>query len=135
MTIKSAGLALICLLGLVGLYVFAKVTGGFLPWFLLYFLAFMMVYELATWVLTAKGLKIERKLSSRRLSAGQTIEVEVSVERRSIWPMFWAKIREDLPNRWVFQADGVERSIIPLWSKTFVYRYKVHQLPRGVYML
>jgi len=116
-------------------FVFAKVEGGFLAWFLFYFYTIFAVYEFATWGIGLRKVKVERKVSTTRLSAGQSLDISITVTRSGPWPLFWLRIRDELPHRWTYQASSTERLLQPLWSKVSRYTYRVQELQRGIYRL
>lgn len=116
-----------------GTFVFAKVTGGFFPWFVFAFVLVLAVYEIMTILVGLRSLNVTRKLSATRLSAGQKLQLHVTVERSGLWPVFWARVEDVLPHRWSVQAHGSERVLTPLWSQTMEYSYEISNLRRGLY--
>jgi len=117
------------------LFAFAKTEGGFLPWFLLYFYTVLFLYELATWASGVRGLETRRMVSATRLSAGQSLTIEVSLKRTGVWPLFWVRITEQLPPAMARHRMSLTQSLLPLWSKTTTYDYRLHNLSRGVYAI
>jgi uncharacterized protein (DUF58 family) len=117
------------------LFVFAKVGGGFLSWFLFYVFIALFLYELATRWFTMRKLFMVRRVSTNHLSASQLLDVEITFSRKHFWPMFWAKISDELPDLLSVRADGAVQTVIPLWSRQFVCKYHVSDLPRGIHHL
>ncbi|WP_067929986.1 DUF58 domain-containing protein [Alicyclobacillus kakegawensis] len=123
------------LAALVGLFVFARVQGGFFPWFLLYVCILLALYELGTWGLSLRGLSVSRRVHATRLAAGQTLSVELTVQTGSpAWPFVWLAVADQLPGRW-WSAAGAERRFVPLWTRRFTFRYEVSGLTRGCYII
>ena len=124
-------------IGLVpGLFSFAMVNGGFLSWFLFYFYLAVFLYEFVTWFSVLHGITAERTVSATRLSAGQTLEVRVTLQRnRSPWPLIWLRIGQELPSKWQLKAQGPNQVVQPLWTKHVEQTYHVPGLERGVYVL
>lgn len=119
----------------VSAYVFAMVQGGFLPWFVFYFVTTLLLYEIATFVIGVRYTVTSRHVSAKRLTAGQTLDVDIAVERRGLWPLFWLRVTDDLPPRWVFQTQGGEQVLQPLWARHMNFRYRVAGLQRGIYRI
>jgi uncharacterized protein (DUF58 family) len=120
---------------LVGLFVFAKVNGGFLSWFLLYVFILLFIYELASRRLTMRNLQISRHISANHLSASQSIDVELTVTKSRLWPMFWVEVSDCLPDKLSIRADGAKEAFIPLWNEQFKCSYQISDLPRGIHHL
>lgn len=116
-------------------YIFAMVEGGFLPWFVFSFFVTLFVYEIITFLAGFRQTSTTRILSARRLTAGQTLEVEIAVERNGIWPMFWLRVTDELPTRWVLQTEGSDVVTQPLWRHRLHTRYKVVGVQRGIYRI
>ncbi|MFD1673651.1 DUF58 domain-containing protein [Alicyclobacillus fodiniaquatilis] len=132
---RAVAAALVTILLVGGLFVFGEVTGGFFAWFLFYFSIVLVIYEWLTLFVSLSGIQVKRELSAQRLAAGQSLTVRVSLRRRNIWPMFWVRIHEGLPQRWILQTTGLDRIHVPLWKSRIDYTYTVKNLPRGVYQL
>jgi uncharacterized protein (DUF58 family) len=95
----------------------------------------LIFYELITWFVGARTVLTQRKLSTHRLAAGQSLEISVSLHLTGIWPLFWLRIREELPERWLLQTDNADRVLQPLWKREFRYSYRLKSLQRGVYVV
>lgn len=128
------GLTGACLL-VVALFVFTRVQGAFFAWFLFYFTTLLLVYEVAVWLVGVKGVRTERDLSAVRLSAGQSLKLSVTLHRDGWWPLLWVRIRDDLPERWVFQTLGAERVLQPMWATRTNFTYEISGLQRGVHRI
>ncbi len=116
-------------------YAFAQIQGGFLPWFLFYFLCSLFIYEVITYAVGVQFVSTERKLSATRLSAGQTLAIQVYGKRTGLWPLFWLRVSEDLPQRWQLQAEGADTVLQPLWKREFSLTYQVRGVQRGLYVV
>lgn len=133
MRVGKAVSALLPLFLVGGLFVFAKVTGGFFAWFLFYFCLVGAVYEWLTLFASLQRMSTERSLSAHRLTAGQSLQVRVTFHMRGFWPISWLRIQETLPSRWLFQTSGLDRIYVPLWRRVLTCLYTVQNVPRGVY--
>lgn len=116
-------------------YAFAKIQGGFFPWFLFYFLCALAIYELITTTVGLRFVNTMRTLSAHRLSAGQALIINIQGERRGLWPLFWLRISEDLPERWLFHVQGADTVLQPLWKRDFSLTYKINGVQRGLYVV
>lgn len=135
MRVRTAVSALVTLVLVIGLFVFGKVTGGFFAWFLFYFCLVTAVYEWFTLFASLTRITTQRQLSDHRLTAGQNLEIRVIVQVHGFWPLLWLRIHEDLPTRWLFQLNGLDKIQVPLWRRTIRYDYTVQGVPRGVFQM
>ncbi|RIV18869.1 DUF58 domain-containing protein [Alicyclobacillaceae bacterium I2511] len=114
-------------------FVFARVEGGFLAWFVFDFFAVLCLYELAELWFGGRGLVCTRQLSTTRLTAGQSLTVRLQVRRAAGWPLWWLRVAEDLPSAW--QTLAKQQVLQPLWATHFALEYQLPGLSRGVYDL
>ncbi|MCL6626823.1 DUF58 domain-containing protein [Alicyclobacillus shizuokensis] len=129
----AAGGSALAALG--GLFVFARVQGGFFPWFLLYVCILLALYEWGTWGLSLRGVSVSRQVRATRLAAGQSLSVELTVQTGgSTWPFVWLAVTDQLPSRWR-SAAGAERRLVPLWTRRLTFSYEVPGLARGCYTI
>ncbi len=117
------------------LFVFTRIQGAFFAWFLFYFMTAVLLYEAAVAWYGLRHVDVERELSADRLSAGQKLEIKVTLRRSGWWPHFWVRIRDDLPERWLHDESDAERVLLPLWQKTRTFVYDIRNLQRGVYRI
>jgi uncharacterized protein (DUF58 family) len=116
-------------------YVFAMVQGGFLPWFVFTFVLVVFAYEVITFVVGVRFTRSDRQVSAKRLTAGQTLGIDIFMTRSGWWPMFWLRVTDELPSRWVFQRQGGDQVLQPLWARQMNFHYQVTGLQRGVYKI
>jgi uncharacterized protein (DUF58 family) len=116
-------------------YVFGKVEGGFFAWFLFYFTCTIAIYEWITMVIGLRFVSTERNISACRLSAGQTLTIQLTLQRRGLWPLFWVRVREALPGQWLLQVQGADTVLQPLWARELRWTYQVQWLQRGLYVI
>lgn len=135
MTLRTAISAFLTFVVLAILFVFGKVTGGFFPWFLFYFSLVLGIYEWLTMFVSLTGLNSQRQLGHRRLSAGQSLNIRMTLTNKRIWPIFWLRLEQTLPPRWRLQSSGLDAVHIPLWRRKMEFPYTVRNIPRGVYRL
>ncbi|MCL6454136.1 MAG: DUF58 domain-containing protein [Alicyclobacillus sp.] len=123
------------MLCLAATFVFAKVQGGFFAWFLFAFVGVLFAYEVVTAAVGLRGVTVERRLSAKRLSAGQTLQIDVELSVSGAWPRFWLRVRDALPPRFAVQVQGSERVLLPVWARRLGFRYRIENLPRGIYRI
>lgn len=99
MRLRQVALALLLACCAVGLYVFGRVTGGFLAWFLFYVFITGIAYEWATAVLTFWGVSVEIE-APRQALAGDHVTFSIVVRFANIWPVFWLRAYEVVPVKW-----------------------------------
>jgi uncharacterized protein (DUF58 family) len=93
------------------------------------------VYEALTIRYAAKKTSSTRKLSSRKLSAGQTLEVDVLVEIGGKWPLPWLVIEDALPTRLLLQSGTNRELHFPFSQRRLRLSYSLPNMPRGKYTL
>jgi uncharacterized protein (DUF58 family) len=132
---RAAALLAGALAAIAACWVFANLQGGFLPWFLFYTVAALAVYEGLTAWLPLRRVTVARRLSGHRLSSGQPLTVQITVQRGVPWPLAWWRAADEVPAAWGGHATGAQQISLPLWGRTWTFTYRVAQLPRGVYTL
>lgn len=119
------------LFALAASFVFARVEGGFLAWFVFDFSCVLGIYEMVELWFGGRGLVCTRQLSTTRLTAGQSLTVRLQVRRSAGWPLWWLRVEDDLPTAWLMLT---RRPVLqPLWATHFVLEYRLPGLLRGVY--
>jgi len=119
----------------IGLFVFCRVEGAFLPWFLFYFYTVIFAYELLAWLFALRNISVERAVSATRLSAGQSLAIRIRISRHGLWPTLWLGVSEELPAAWSVNAEDAHRVVQPLWNTQINLTYRIHALKRGLYRL
>ncbi len=117
------------------LIIFCRVQGSFFPWFLLYFFSVILVYEGLTILFCLQGIDVTRRVSATRLSSGQSLDVHLTFTHRGWWPLFWVRVTEDFPKRWLFRQVDAEHWLLPLWRREVQLNFRVNGLQRGVYRI
>ncbi|MCA0984402.1 DUF58 domain-containing protein [Halobacillus yeomjeoni] len=135
------------------LFSYAMFQGGFVSWFLFYAFLPFLLYMIGVLLYPMNNWKVERKLSKRVATAGETVDVEVTLTRRYPFPIHYCVIEEFFPDSLQRQDTHVEkfrymndpesgryirkvkRVVFP-WFKTKIrYRFSVDKLPRGEHIL
>jgi uncharacterized protein (DUF58 family) len=120
---------------LVATFANGKFEGGFAPWFLFYTTLLLVIYEWATERFSIRGSSSTRKLSSHKLSAGQTLEVDVLVTVEGKWPLPWLVVEDSLPTRLLLQSGSNRELHFPGFNRKVRLTYQLPNMPRGKYIL
>lgn len=116
-------------------YVFAKVQGGFTPWFLAYGMGVVTAIALLVGLFTLRGVSVSREIEQSRVFAGDTLKVSITVKHRSISPLLWLVIEDELEGRLEERAKQHRVLLFPGFSRHIHYSYEIPYLPRGAFRL
>ncbi|WP_025026278.1 hypothetical protein [Caldalkalibacillus mannanilyticus] len=89
------GLFLLCLLGII-LFVFTQFQGGFVSWFLFYSFIPIALYSFIVYFLAFRGIEVERQIPKKKMTAGETLQVEVTMRRSFPLPLVYMLITDHL---------------------------------------
>ncbi|HEU4963288.1 MAG TPA: DUF58 domain-containing protein [Bacilli bacterium] len=116
-------------------FAYGKFQGGFAAWFLFYTSLLLGVYEFLTERNALRSSSSTRTLSSHKLTAGQTLEVDVFVTIDRKWPLPWLVLEDTLPTRMLLQS-GTNRVLhFPGFNRKVRLLYQLPNMPRGKYSL
>jgi uncharacterized protein (DUF58 family) len=109
--------------------------GGFAAWFLFYATLLLALYEGLTERYALKSSTSTRRLSSHKLSAGQTLEVDVLVTVQGKFPLPWVVVEDSLPARLLLQSGSNRELHFPGFDRKLRLIYQIPNMPRGKYTL
>lgn len=132
---KTTGRYLLWLSLLAITFSYGKFQGGFASWFLFYAVFLLAFYEWGTSRFALRRTHSTRKLSSHKLSAGQTLVVDIMVEVDGKWPLPWAVIEDSLPTRLLLQSGSNRELHFPGFNQKLRLTYSLPNMPRGKYTL
>ncbi|MBL0389225.1 DUF58 domain-containing protein [Tumebacillus sp. ITR2] len=132
---KTTGRYVLWLTLLVVTFAYGKFQGGFASWFLFYTVLLLSFYEFGTSRFALRQSNSTRKLSSHKLSAGQTLEVDIMVTLVGRWPLPWLVIEDSLPTRLLLQSGTNRELHFPGFNKKLRLTYSLPNMPRGKYQL
>jgi uncharacterized protein (DUF58 family) len=132
---KTTGRYVLWLTLLAVTFAYGKFQGGFASWFLFYSVFLLAFYEWGTSRFALRRSTSTRKLSSHKLSAGQTLEVDIMVEIEGKWPLPWLVIEDSLPTRLLFQSGSNRELHFPGFNKKLRLTYTLPNMPRGKFTL
>ncbi|MDC3414215.1 DUF58 domain-containing protein [Aquibacillus sp. 3ASR75-11] len=131
------------------LFAYAMFQGGFVSWFLFYsfvpvqfYMILLLFYPISRW-------KIERKLSKRVIQAGDSVRVDIFINRKVPFPIYYCIMEEVVPAslhrkdthidkfKHMDRPDAlleqriVKKIAFPWFSRTIKFHYSLSQIPRG----
>lgn len=126
---RTVGLYGMLLLGVA--FVFGKVQGGFVPWFLFYALLAVVFYEavIFTWVLYR--VEVRRELSQRRLQAGAELVVSLTIRCPAFLPFAWLRVEDGVPAELRKTTQTGSKLLFPWFKREITFSYVCESLPRG----
>ncbi|TGB01032.1 DUF58 domain-containing protein [Halobacillus salinus] len=135
------------------LFSYAMFQGGFVSWFLFYAFLPFLVYMFGILIYPINSWNVERKLSKRVATGGESVEVDVTIRRKIPFPVYYCVIEEYLPHslkkkdthftkfrnldeeETFHEPRKVKRVTFPWFSKNIKLHYTIDQVPRGEHEL
>ncbi|SHN26686.1 DUF58 domain-containing protein [Gracilibacillus kekensis] len=135
------------------LFVFSMFQGGFVSWFLFYSMSPIILYMMMLPFYPLQYWEIDRHLSNRYLQAGGKLDINITINRKFPFPLFFLIVEEDYPESLQFQdigkkkyqniteQAGFERKrrwkkvIYPGFKRHIAITYPLDHLPRGKHQL
>lgn len=110
------------------LFSYRQFQGGFVSNFLL--IVFLIAAAFALWsqLILAFGVRILRRLPQGRLQAGDALAVEIEVQSRLPFGLFWLTVEDRLDGGVATRAAHVF-----LGRRTWTFAYRIPSLARGVH--
>ncbi|UOR10215.1 DUF58 domain-containing protein [Halobacillus amylolyticus] len=148
----TARLAVVLLIFAV-LFSYAMFQGGFVSWFLFYSFLPLLLYMVGLTFYRMDNWEIERRLSKRVTTAGETIYVDVHITRSFPYPLYYCVIEEYFPESLMkrdthfdkYQNMGkpddlnkprrMRKAAFPWFKRTIRYQYEIEEIPRGEHHL
>lgn len=131
------------------LFAFAMFQGGFSSWFLFYGFLPIFLYHIALLFYPVQKWTIKRQMSHVMIEAGSQVTVQLTVQRKIPFPLYYCIVEEVFPSslnkqdlrqkkyHYLNQPDSnrVQRAkkniIFPWFKRKFVVTYGLDHLPRG----
>lgn len=107
-------------------FAFGKFQGGFVPWFLFYVTLSLTLYVIAVAFGALRRVEVTRELSSKRLTAGDTLRVTIRYRIRSHFPLSWLFFREESSLKHPRQGN-----LVFGLHRTGEITYSLTRMPRG----
>ncbi|REK74880.1 DUF58 domain-containing protein [Paenibacillus paeoniae] len=125
----------VLVVGLIGAGFAAVIRGGAVEWFMFVLLA--GIAALSGWLPLAasRSITLERLVSETELTAGESVQVSLRIERMWRIPMVWIAIEESVRNTSSLGERTVPYTtvIAPMFGKRAALHYSIKELARGVH--
>ncbi|MFC4401710.1 DUF58 domain-containing protein [Gracilibacillus xinjiangensis] len=131
------------------LFSFAMFQGGFLSWFLFYSVTPILLYMLIIPFYPFRHWHVERDISANYVHAGSSVELKITIKRKTHFPLFYLMIEDLCPEtlrykdigdkKYRYLADQshyreeriLKKILFPYFRKQFTVSFKLDHLPRG----
>ena len=111
---------IVYILLLVVSFVFAMFQGGFVSWFLFYSFLPIAIYTFFLQIHSMKNVEVRRNFKRDEYSYGDMIEVEITVIRKSAFPLVYLIVEDQVPELFLSQFNLNHKLLFfPLWKKEF----------------
>ncbi len=112
-------------------FLFGQIQGGFIAWFLFYICLVLSLYgSIVAWGLL-RGFSIIRKLSSSRLTAGETLRVTITYKQGFNWLGSWIFLRDCSSLMKCAERGESEVLLFSNFKRQGTHQYVIRNLPRG----
>ncbi|WML50153.1 DUF58 domain-containing protein [Neobacillus sp. PS3-34] len=104
-----------------------------MSWFLLYSFLPFALYSGAMVFYSLGEVEISRSLPKSEYNAGEPLKVDVTIRRRSSFPLFYLFVEDELnePLKFSNKKNKAKILLFPGFKKEFSFKYIVEELPRG----
>lgn len=133
--LKSIGKVSLWIFVFVCTYAFAKFQGGYSAWFLFFATSVIGLYVFLTHRFAGRGLSSKRRVSSTKLTAGGSLEVDIEIRNAAKWPLPWLVVEDIVPHRLLIQGSDHRRMFFPGFEKRIRMKYVIPNMQRGKYMI
>ncbi|MCP3028390.1 DUF58 domain-containing protein [Halobacillus sp. A5] len=135
------------------LFSYAMFQGGFVSWFLFYSFLPFLIYMTALTFYRLDNWEVNRYLSKRAATAGETLQVEIKIDRRFPFPLYYCVVEEYFPQslmnkdlhleKYKYMDDPaqmnefrqVKKISFPWFKRHISCRYELEKVPRGEHHL
>ncbi|MFC4766899.1 DUF58 domain-containing protein [Effusibacillus consociatus] len=132
---RSAGTVILWTVILASAFSYAQFQGGYASWFLLFAASTIALYVFLTKYYAGRHLTTERRVSSTKLTAGSTLEVDLDIRSKSRWPLAWLVVEDLIPHKLVIRGTANRRMFFPGFDKRIRMKYTIPDLQRGKYSM
>ncbi|MHA0858175.1 DUF58 domain-containing protein [Paenibacillus sp. CMAA1364] len=103
--------------------------GGASVMFLILLSASVIMGGLVLQLFGAHHIEMSRHIHPAHLTVGSEIEVEVSIQFRSLLPLAWISVTDG------FTEGSYQQLLFPGWGRSFTYKYYLQNVPRGIFAI
>ncbi|MCJ7842644.1 DUF58 domain-containing protein [Lederbergia sp. NSJ-179] len=109
-------------------FAYAMFQGGFVSWFIFYSFLPFALYSLFLLAYPLQAFKVKRIISSRTLKAGETITIEMILNRKFPFPLLFLVVEDIVPA--TIHADRHKQIIFPGFKRNIKLKYPM-KVSRG----
>lgn len=120
---------------LIGTFAYGKFQGGYASWFMFYSAVLLCAYVTLTARFALRSAESTRRLSSHKLTAGQSLDVQVMLHIDGRWPLPYVLLEDSLPTRLLLQSGSSRELHFPGFQRKLALLYTLPNMPRGKYTL
>lgn len=122
-------IVLVFLLAIV--FSYAMFEGGFVSWFLFYSFLPFCLYGICLAIYPMKDFKVKIKTEQRKFTAGDTVILEIHLERGIPLPLPYLLVEELISDESIQVINKKQHVIFPHFHKKLVCKLPFEQAPRG----
>lgn len=114
-------------------FCYAMFQGGFVSWFVFFTVSPFLLYAFIFQLVREEIYSVERKIDPSHVESGQSVQVTISVERKTRFPFAYMLMEELVGSEMLVQSKVQEKDAIKFvgFKKTFTWRYTLESLSRG----
>jgi uncharacterized protein (DUF58 family) len=114
-------------------FCYAMFQGGFVSWFVFFTVSPFLLYAFIVQLVREDIYRVERKIEPSRVESGQSVNVTISVERKTRFPFAYMLVEELVGSTMLVQSKVQEKDAIKFvgFKKVFNWSYTLESLPRG----
>ncbi|KAB2329408.1 DUF58 domain-containing protein [Cytobacillus depressus] len=112
---------------------YAMFQGGFVSWFLFYSFLPFAIYALLLSFYSFNHIQVTRTFHKNEFNAGEALKVEMTMQRKSSFPLFFLLIEDTLCDslRYSQEQNGAKSFLFPWFKRELSWEYQISELPRG----
>jgi len=116
-------------------FCFAMFQGGFVSWFIFFTVTPFLLYALVMLLWREKIVFVHRDIIPTHITRGEDVAVTVHLRRKTVFPIAYATIVEQMSKPNVAHFRTMTSPIIKIgsFSRNFIWTYELKNLPRGEY--
>jgi uncharacterized protein (DUF58 family) len=115
---------------IISTFSYAMFQGGFVSWFLFYSFMPFALYSAAISFYPLNEIEVERHLKKVDYTAGETLNVMITIRRKFPFPLFYLVIEDQMGDTMKYLPKQ-SMLLFPGFKKEFSSEYTINELPRG----
>lgn len=114
-------------------FCFAMFQGGFVSWFLFFFVSPFLLYSFILFFVPERIVSVERQFEPSRIVAGENVRVTVKVKRKTFFPFVYITMDEILSEEALYntQRGSLRTLMLVGFKREFEWSYEMEALSRG----